>query len=111
MNNGCRVKVAHGWYNRTNWYRRRAHQLQVEPLCRLCAKEGRLTPATVVDHVVPHKGETTTYFAWDNCRVCAALATTARRRSSKRVASIQRLVSMAGHSIPVTQSTDTTSAE
>ena len=61
--------------------------------------------------IVPHKGETTTYFAWDNCRVCAALATTARRRSSKRVASIQRLVSMAGHSIPVTQSTDTTSAE
>ena len=47
----------HGWYNRTNWYRRRAHQLQVEPLCRLCAKEGPLTPATVVGHVVPHKGD------------------------------------------------------
>src|SRR5262249_57070134 len=27
--------------------RRRAHQLRVEPLCRLCLEAGRVTPATV----------------------------------------------------------------
>jgi len=47
----------HGWYKRMNGLRRRAYQLQAEPLCRLCAQEGRLTPATVVDHVTPHKGD------------------------------------------------------
>src|SRR6516165_8592458 len=47
----------HSWYKRANWQRRRAHQLQIEPLCRLCVKEGRLTPATVADHVEPHGGD------------------------------------------------------
>ena len=36
---------------------RRRHQLAKEPLCRLCLEAGRVTPATVADHVVPHKGD------------------------------------------------------
>src|SRR6266404_1730756 len=33
-----------------------AHQLRIEPLCRLCLEAGRVTPATVADHVTPHRG-------------------------------------------------------
>jgi len=39
-------------YNAT-WRRLRRMVLNREPLCRECLKEGRLTPATEVDHIVP----------------------------------------------------------
>jgi 5-methylcytosine-specific restriction enzyme A len=45
------------WYSFQQWRNRRAHQLQFEPLCVLCEAEGRSTPATVADHVEPHKGD------------------------------------------------------
>ncbi|MBE3589998.1 MAG: HNH endonuclease [Firmicutes bacterium] len=35
------------------WRRLRAMVLAREPLCRACAVEGRVTPATDVDHIVP----------------------------------------------------------
>ncbi|MBO8183625.1 MAG: HNH endonuclease [Archaeoglobus sp.] len=38
------------------WRRARKRFLAENPLCVECMKEGRLTPATVVDHIVPHKG-------------------------------------------------------
>lgn len=28
-----------------------------EPLCRLCHAKGRIVPATVCDHIEPHKGD------------------------------------------------------
>jgi 5-methylcytosine-specific restriction protein A len=49
-----------GWYNLARWkgkHGRRAQQLSAEPLCRMCAKAGRTTAATVADHIVPHKGD------------------------------------------------------
>ena len=35
------------------WRRRRLIQLKREPLCRICKAQGRITPATEVDHIVP----------------------------------------------------------
>lgn len=35
------------------WRRRRLIQLRREPLCRICRAQGRLTPATEVDHIIP----------------------------------------------------------
>ncbi len=40
-------------YNTTTWARLRAAHLSIEPLCRGCRAEGRLSPANTVDHVVP----------------------------------------------------------
>ena len=40
-------------YNTAAWARLRATHLYIEPLCRGCHAEGRLTPANTVDHVVP----------------------------------------------------------
>ena len=45
------------WYGTQLWKNRRAHQLRVEPLCRLCMEQGRITPATVADHIEPHLGD------------------------------------------------------
>jgi 5-methylcytosine-specific restriction enzyme A len=40
------------------WRKRRALQLTEHPLCRLCMDvRGRVTAATVADHVTPHRGD------------------------------------------------------
>ena len=44
-------------YDSARWKRMRTHQLQLRPLCKYCAELGRVTPATIVDHVEPHKGD------------------------------------------------------
>jgi 5-methylcytosine-specific restriction enzyme A len=41
-------------YDTKRWQNLRAHQLQIEPLCRMCAAQGRTTPASVADHVERH---------------------------------------------------------
>ena len=45
------------WYWTAQWRAIAKAQLRDEPLCRYCAKAGKVTPATVCDHVVPHKGD------------------------------------------------------
>jgi hypothetical protein len=45
------------WYFTARWKRTAAAQLAEEPLCRNCMKHGRVTAATVCDHVEPHRGD------------------------------------------------------
>jgi len=45
------------WYDLAVWVKRARYQLRVEPLCRMCASEGRITIAVVCDHVEPHHGD------------------------------------------------------
>ena len=58
----------------SRWRKERIHFLQEQPLCRYCAEQGRITPATVVDHIVPHKGNHDLF--WDKtnwqplCKFC-----------------------------------------
>ena len=48
----------HGWYSLPVWTDGlRPAQLLREPFCRECAKRGLRTRATVVDHIVPHRGD------------------------------------------------------
>lgn len=49
-------------YN-ARWRRARLTWLKRHPLCRICEEAGRITPATVVDHIVPHKGDPALF--WD----------------------------------------------
>ena len=56
------------------WRKARARFLRRNPLCAECRKEGRLTPATVVDHIIPHRGNQA--LVWDEgnwqplCKPC-----------------------------------------
>ena len=44
-------------YSHRRWRRLREEWLTANPLCAMCLQDGRVTPATVVDHVEPHKGD------------------------------------------------------
>lgn len=49
-------------YNAT-WRRYRIHFLKENPICVECKKAGIYVPATVVDHIIPHKGNMALF--WD----------------------------------------------
>lgn len=49
-------------YN-ARWRKARLLYLQRHPLCVECQREGKLTPATVVDHILPHRGDQRLF--WD----------------------------------------------
>ena len=49
-------------YN-SRWRRARKQYLQTHPLCVECMKDGRYVKATVVDHIVPHRGDQKLF--WD----------------------------------------------
>ena len=38
------------------WRNKRLIYLQEHPLCTECESEGKITAATVVDHIIPHRG-------------------------------------------------------
>lgn len=39
------------------WQQARAGYLRKHPLCVHCQREGRVEPATELDHIVPHRGD------------------------------------------------------
>ena len=63
----------------TAWDKARAAFLRQHPICEECARQGRLTPATVVDHIVPHRGNRQRFWDRDNwqalCSACHAAKT------------------------------------
>lgn len=52
----------------------RAVYLQSHPLCVRCLAEGRYVKATVVDHIIPHRGDRKLFWDRDNwqalCKSC-----------------------------------------
>ena len=45
------------------WQKARVKFLREHPLCVMCEDEQKLTPATVVDHITPHRGDQKLF--WD----------------------------------------------
>lgn len=56
--------AARGYGSR--WQKARAGYLMRHPLCVMCEREGRETLASVVDHITPHKGDTSLFWDSDN---------------------------------------------
>lgn len=48
------------------WRRSRKLYLDKHPLCVECARAGKVTPATVVDHIIPHRGDIELFWDVDN---------------------------------------------
>jgi 5-methylcytosine-specific restriction protein A len=51
------------WYKTAIWQALRSRQLEIEPLCRLCQAENTIKPATIVDHITPHRGNRKAFFS------------------------------------------------
>ena len=58
----------------SRWRRTRIGFLKKHPLCAECEKRGRTTLATVVDHIIPHKGDKVLFWDRSNwqplCKQC-----------------------------------------
>ena len=56
------------------WRKARAAYLAQHPLCVECARQGQVTAATVVDHILPHKGDDRLFWHPANwqalCKTC-----------------------------------------
>lgn len=59
-------------YHTSRWAKLRAQQLKVEPLCAYCLARGMVSPATVVDHVVPHRGDRGLFYKGKLQSLCAS---------------------------------------
>lgn len=61
-------------YHSKAWKTLRAKHLRKEPYCRDCMDNGSRTPATDVDHIIPHKGDPRLFFDDSNlqslCKPC-----------------------------------------
>ena len=53
-------------YNTTRWRKLRRYILAHQSRCELCRKAGRITPATIVDHIKPHRGDIELFYNMDN---------------------------------------------
>lgn len=58
----------------SRWRKASRAFLQAHPLCEECLKHGRYTRATVVDHIVPHRGNAKLFWDRNNwqalCKRC-----------------------------------------
>ena len=58
----------------TRWHKARVSFLRSNPLCTICLSDGRTTPATVIDHITPHKGDYSLFWDENNwqalCTLC-----------------------------------------
>jgi 5-methylcytosine-specific restriction endonuclease McrA len=64
-------------------------------LCRMCTEEGRVTAATVVDHVIPHKGDQALFWDTSNWQpLCKAHHDSAKQAEERGEA--QRRVGLDG---------------
>ena len=63
-------KTMYGW----PWQKARAAYLREHPLCVNCKRDGRVTLAKVVDHIVPHRGRESLFWDQNNwqpmCKAC-----------------------------------------
>lgn len=72
-------------YNTKEWRLLRLAQLRKSPLCWMCEQEGRTTPATVVDHIKPHKGDELLFFDMSNLQgLCKLHHDGAKQKAEKR---------------------------
>ena len=71
MNRYPRESAASRGYD-ARWRRARAIYLSAHPLCVMCHELGKLTPAGVVDHIRPHKGNQVLFWSEANWQALCA---------------------------------------
>jgi 5-methylcytosine-specific restriction protein A len=59
---GTSVERGYNW----RWHKSTVLYLDEHPLCKVCELAGRIEPARVVDHVIPHRGDYALFWDEDN---------------------------------------------
>ncbi|MDQ0421107.1 5-methylcytosine-specific restriction endonuclease McrA [Peteryoungia aggregata LMG 23059] len=68
------------------WRKARADYLLAHPFCRECAKHQVYTPATVVDHVIPHRGDKRLFWHRANWQpLCAPCHNSVKQRQEREL--------------------------
>lgn len=65
----------------SRWRKYRIAFLDSHPLCEECAKHDRMVLATVVDHIIPHKGDMKLF--WDSSNHQALCESCHNRKTAK----------------------------
>lgn len=74
---------ARKWYKTVGWQKRRKMQLAGEPLCRLCPEWSK-QPATVADHIIPHRGNHGLFWFGALQSLCKSCHDTKKQRIERR---------------------------
>lgn len=85
----------HHLYKTAEWQRLRAGQLRLHPLCRMCLALQSMVPATVVDHVRPHRGDLALFRDPTNLQSLCKLCHNAHKQAQEHQA--DGLLRGAGH--------------
>ena len=84
------------WHSTYRWQQHRLRQLQQQPLCAMCLTQGKVTAATVADHITPHKGDYE-LFGMGRCSPYAHSITTRPSNASSAKAARLSMLSTAMH--------------
>jgi 5-methylcytosine-specific restriction protein A len=75
------------------WQQARAGYLEKHPLCIYCERAGRTASASVVDHIVPHRGDMTLFWDRGNWQ---GLCVTCHSGTKQREEAAQQFVPVVG---------------
>ncbi|OPY74936.1 MAG: HNH endonuclease [Syntrophorhabdus sp. PtaU1.Bin153] len=75
--------MSHPWYHTSRWRKRRARQIVEHPLCAMCEQQGRVTAATIADHVVPHRGDAEKFWNGELQSLCATCHSARKQMQEK----------------------------
>ena len=78
------AKLYRRWYGTALWQAIRKRQLDTHPLCAMCKAEGYIVAATVCDHVEPHRGDRTRFFAGPFQSLCVTHHDKHKQREERR---------------------------
>jgi 5-methylcytosine-specific restriction enzyme A len=73
-------------YRSKRWRLLREGQLAAEPECRMCKAQGVEMPATVCDHVIPHRGDETLFWSGPFQSLCARHHSSDKQREERALA-------------------------
>jgi 5-methylcytosine-specific restriction protein A len=67
------------WYQLQRWRNQAKYQLQLQPFCRFCLRNGRATFATIADHIEPHHGDWNLFWLGALQSLCAQCHNSSKR--------------------------------
>ena len=71
-------------YDSVRWRKCRRMWLAAHPVCAMCARQGRTTAATTIDHIKPHDGDYDLFWDTGNWQSLCASCHSGIKRAQER---------------------------